>query len=221
MTGTSSSSSSASPEASRSYRSVQSPLEGVGGPKGIGKTTEAVMVSAPRNVGHRVPPHLTRRIPFPMRSLLFISLLLSLRSAFATTGVFRTRSIDVYRPRNYTAIYDARTASVVQEKCHGLQWDRLSVSAPDVTDQHTLAQLARMAANAYALPGAPNWWELDPMWSTVRIFRVVNLSHCLKLGLWFTVVSDRLGEPNRRVPRPRFREPGQYLRRTLNQGHHT
>ena len=104
-----------------------------------------------------------------MLSLLFISLFLSLRSVLATARVFRTRSIDVYRPRNYTAIYDARTASVIQEKCHGLQWDRLSVPAPDVTDQYTLAQLARMAANAYALPGAPNWWDLDPMWSAVRI----------------------------------------------------
>ena len=171
-------------------------------------------------MGHLVPPPLTRRIPFPMRSLLFISLFLSLRSVLATTRVFRTRSIDVYRPRNYTAIYDARTASVVQEKCHGLQWDRLSVPAPDVTDQHTLAQLARMAANAYALPGAPNWWELDSAWSSVRIFRPVNLSHCLKLGLWFAVVSNRMGEPNRRLPRPRFPESRQHDRRALDQGHH-
>ena len=104
-----------------------------------------------------------------MRSLLFISLSLSLHSLFATTRAFKTRSIDVYRPRNYTAVNDARTASVVQEKCHSLQWDRISVPAPDVTDQHTLAQLGRMAANAYALPGAPNWWDLDPMWSSVRI----------------------------------------------------
>ncbi|KAF9645132.1 alpha/beta-hydrolase [Thelephora ganbajun] len=101
-----------------------------------------------------------------MRSLLFISLFLSLRSALAAAIVFKTRSIDVWRPRNYTAVSDARTASAIQEKCHRLQWDRLSVKAPDVTDQYTLAQLGRMAANAYALPGAPNWWNLDPIWSS-------------------------------------------------------
>ena len=92
----------------------------------------------------------------------------------ATARVFKTRSIDVYRPRNYTAVNDARTASVVQEKCPSLHWDRLSVPAPDVTDQYTLSQLGRMAANAYALPGAPNWWDLDPMWSPVRIFRFAS-----------------------------------------------
>ena len=114
-----------------------------------------------------------------MRSLSLLSLFLSLHSALATSRAFKTRSIDVYRPRNYTAVNDARAVSVMQEKCHALQWDTLSVSAPDVTDRHTLAQLGRMAANAYALPGAPNWWDLDPMWSPVRVFRSVNLPYYL------------------------------------------
>lgn len=129
-------------------------------------------------MGHTV---FSRRIVFSMRSLLFLSLLLSLRSLLAAAEVFKTRSIDVYRPRNYTAIYDARTVSVLQEKCYGLQWDKLSVAAPDVTDRYTLAQLGRMAANAYALPGAPNWWDLDGMWTSVRVFRLVNQSFALNL----------------------------------------
>lgn len=193
----------------------------MGNPKRIGKATEAVTpgLSAEER-GSPDFPFSYPTDPIPMRFLLFISLFLSLRSVLATTRVFRTRSIDVYRPRNFTAIYDARTASVVQEKCHSLQWDKLSVPAPDITDQYTLAQLARMAANAYALPGASNWWELDSMWSSVRIFRLVNLSHCLKLGLRFAVVSNRMGEPNRRLPRPRFRESGQYHRCALGQGYH-
>ena len=144
-----------------------------------------------------------------MRSLLFISLFFSLRSVFAAAGVFKTRLIDVSRPRNHTAIYDARTASVVQEKCHSLQWDRISVTAPDVTDQYTLAQLARMAANAYALPGAPNWWDLDPTWTSVRIFRPVSPPYCHRLILSFLVVPNRMGESDRWLPWPRLRESGQ------------
>lgn len=173
--------------------------------------------SALRNVGD---PTLCRRIPRPMRSLLFISLFLSLRSAPATARAFKTRTIDVYRPRKYTAVNEARVASVMQEKCHDLQWDRLSVLAPDVTDQHTLAQLGRMAANAYALPGAPNWWDLDPVWSSVRAFQLINQSYNLQLTTRFTVVPNRVGEPDRRVPRPCFCEPGQLHRCALDQGHH-
>ena len=164
---------------------------------------------------------LDRRIPSSMRSLLFISLFLSLHSVSATDGIFKTRSIDVFRPRNYTAVNDARTASVIQQKCHGLQWDKVSVSAPDITDQHTLAQLARMAANAYALPGAPNWWDLDPMWSSVRIFRFVDPLHRTHLKPLVVVVPDRMGEPNRWLPWPRFRKPGQQHSRPLDQGHNT
>jgi len=143
-----------------------------------------------------------------MRSLLFISLFLFLHPVLTTARTLKTRTVDVYRPRNYTAVDEARTASVTQGKCHGLQWDRLSVLAPDITDQYTLAQLARMAANAYALPGAPNWWDLDPIWSSVRIFRFTNPSRC-QLTPRFVVVPNRMGEPNRWLPRPRFREPGQ------------
>jgi hypothetical protein len=156
-----------------------------------------------------------------MRSLLFISLFLSLRSVLAATRIFKTRSIDVWRPRNYTAVNGARAVSAIQEKCHGLQWDRLSVPAPDITDKHTLAQLGRMAANAYALPGAPNWWDLDPMWSPVSTILFVNPLHRFNLTLRFTVVSNRMGEPSRWLPRPRFRGSGQHHRRALDQGHHS
>lgn len=156
-----------------------------------------------------------------MRALLFISLFLSLRAVLATTRAFKTRSIDVWRPRNYTAVNDARTASAVHEKCPGLQWDKLSVSAPDVTDQYTLAQLGRMAANAYALPGAPNWWDLDPMWTSVSTILFANPLHSLNLTPRFTVFSHRVGEPDRWLPRPRFRGSQQHHRRAVDQGHHT
>ena len=129
-----------------------------------------------------------------MRPLLFISLVLSLHAVLAGAGGFKTTHIDVYRPRNYTAVNNARTASLVQEKCHRLQWDKLSVPAPDVTHRNTLAQLARMAANAYALPGAPNWWDLDPMWTSVRRFWLV--SHRVALISYYGSQSFPIGWEN-------------------------
>lgn len=57
-----------------------------------------------------------------------------------------------------------------------LLWDKILVPGPDVTDLHTLAQLARMAGNAYvnddsANPESSNnfrtWYDLDPEWSVV------------------------------------------------------
>ena len=182
----------------------------MGNPKRTGK---APVAAALRNVGHR-------RIPFAMRSLLFISLFLFLRSALVATRALKTRSIDIWRPRNYTAVDNARTAQAIQEKCHDLQWDKLTVPAPDVTDQYTLAQLARMAANAYALPGAPNWWDLDQTWTSVSTIVFVNPLHCFDLIHRFTVVPNRMGEPNRWLPRPRFRGSGQHHRSALDQGYH-
>ena len=153
----------------KSSRSYRSPPEKVGNPKRIGKATEAVASDC----------FICQSSSRSMRSRLFISLFLSLHSAFATTGTFKIRPIDVWRPRDYTAVNNIRTASETQGKCYGLEWDRLIVPAPDVTDHYTLAQLGRMAANAYALPGAPNWWDLDPMWTSVGVAlpRIVSNSH--------------------------------------------
>ena len=128
-----------------------------------------------RSPGPPGSSYFDQRIPCQMRSLLLISFSLSLCSVLATTRPFKTRFIDVWRPRNYTAVNAPRTVSEIQARCHSLEWDRLSVSAPDVTDQYTLSQLGRIAANAYAIPGAPNWWDLDPMWSTVRIVLFTSL----------------------------------------------
>jgi hypothetical protein len=216
MTRTLSSSSTAPAKTSRWNRSRSRRRRKVGNPKRIAKAAEALSLVSVEERGS-----LRFSLIKSMRSLLFISLLLSLRPVLATISVFKTKPIDVWRPRNYTAVNDARTASVTQERCHGLEWDRLSLPAPDITDQYTLAQLARMAANAYALPGAPNWWDLDPMWSSVCILPSVNPLYRFNLTLRFTVVPNRVGESNRRLPRPRFRGSGQHHRRALDQGHHT
>ncbi|KIY43466.1 alpha/beta-hydrolase [Fistulina hepatica ATCC 64428] len=47
-----------------------------------------------------------------------------------------------------------------------VEWDLHDVVGPDIEDQHTLVQLARMSGNAYALPGRSNWYDIDPAWAT-------------------------------------------------------
>jgi lipase ATG15 len=50
-----------------------------------------------------------------------------------------------------------------------LEWDVHEVPGPDIEDRHTLAQLARMSGNAYALPGRSNWYEVDQAWNQVSV----------------------------------------------------
>ena len=80
----------------------------------------------------------------------------------------RTRPITVYRPESPADIEGARRRSIVFEESTPIQWNRVEVQGPDIEDRHTLAQLARMSGNSYALPGQKNWYELDEVWNKVR-----------------------------------------------------
>ncbi|RDB22165.1 putative lipase ATG15 [Hypsizygus marmoreus] len=71
----------------------------------------------------------------------------------------------VYRPRSLDALHRARLRSLHDRESSIVEWDRVQVLGPDVRDRHTLAQLARMTGNAYALPGQKNWYEVDPAWN--------------------------------------------------------
>ncbi|KAF9246459.1 alpha beta-hydrolase [Melanogaster broomeanus] len=71
----------------------------------------------------------------------------------------------VYRPQSYEAIEHARLRSLHEAQSEPVVWVETEVLGPDVTDRHTLAQLARMSANAYHLPWQDNWYELDPSWN--------------------------------------------------------
>ena len=73
----------------------------------------------------------------------------------------------VLRPRSPALFQHARLRSLHESESEQVEWDRVHVLAPDVQDKHTLSQLARMTGNAYALPGKPNWYEIDPAWNTV------------------------------------------------------
>lgn len=75
----------------------------------------------------------------------------------------------VYRPRSLEALHHARLRSLHLAESEVVEWDRLDILGPDIEDKHTLSQLARMAGNAYALPGQKNWYEVDMAWNTVRL----------------------------------------------------
>ncbi|EIW84948.1 alpha beta-hydrolase [Coniophora puteana RWD-64-598 SS2] len=76
----------------------------------------------------------------------------------------------VYRPRSFDAVENARKRSLYGQECESVEWVQTEVSAPDVTDRYTLAQLGRMTANAYKLPADKKWYPLDPYWNTNASF---------------------------------------------------
>lgn len=85
----------------------------------------------------------------------------------SSTSILKAIPTVVYRPESYEAVDRARYSSRVDSKSIPIQWHETWVLGPDVTDKHTLGQLARMSSNAYHLPGQKNWkWrDLDPSWN--------------------------------------------------------
>lgn len=72
----------------------------------------------------------------------------------------------VYRPRSLEAHHSARLRSLHHAQSEPVEWDAVQTLGPDVEHRHTLVQLARMAGDAYALPGHKNWYDVD--WNRVR-----------------------------------------------------
>jgi hypothetical protein len=109
-------------------------------------------------------------------------------------GRIQTRPTLVYKPRSLELLHKKRlrgrtSSSFPDYQEEDLQWDALEVVGPNVEDRHTLAQLARMAGNAYALPGQSNWYEVDPAWRMVRRFtplhsRGVLIDAWSELSVW-------------------------------------
>lgn len=73
----------------------------------------------------------------------------------------------VYQPAWNSAYQDARISSLEQAMSRQVEWIPRTLAAPDVQDRHTLVELAKMAGNAYALPGHSNWYDLDGAWNQV------------------------------------------------------
>jgi lipase ATG15 len=86
----------------------------------------------------------------------------------------KTRPVTVYRPRSLDVLHNARLRSLQRQESAVEQpiWDPVEVEGPDVEDLHTLAQLARMSGNAYALPGQHNWYDVDQAWNRVCIYDI-------------------------------------------------
>lgn len=58
-------------------------------------------------------------------------------------------------------------------------WEPVEILGPDIEDRHTLSQLARISANAYALPGEKNWYDVDSAWNDVSLHFFSPSSLCL------------------------------------------
>jgi len=102
------------------------------------------------------------------------------------SAILLSHPTTVYRPRSLETLHRARLRSLQHAESDAEQplWDPVVVQGPDVEDLHTLAQLARMAGNAYALPGQKNWYDVDQAWNRVRPTRperrcIVTLALCL------------------------------------------
>ncbi|KAJ7741577.1 alpha/beta-hydrolase [Mycena maculata] len=111
--------------------------------------------------------------------LLPLSLILLTQSAFAaepvairfpgstpTSDFLRARPTTVFKPHSLEIFHHARWRSMNLEESELVEWEPQDVLGPDIEDLHTLAQLARMSANAYGVAGRRNWYEVDPAWNT-------------------------------------------------------
>ncbi|KZT26544.1 alpha/beta-hydrolase [Neolentinus lepideus HHB14362 ss-1] len=82
------------------------------------------------------------------------------------TYTVATRPTTVYRPRSQVSFQSARRRSLQHSQNEKVEWDEVEVLGPEIEDRHTLAQLARMTGNAYAMPGRKNWYDIDNEWNT-------------------------------------------------------
>lgn len=141
-------------------------------------------------------------------------------SAVGHLGSIKTTPVTVYKPRSLDFLQKTRLRSLQHAEClapanetERLQWDAVEVQGPNVEDRHTLAQLARMAGNAYALRGLPNWYDIDEAWNKVchiPLICVPFLSICVEL-------SFRLGR-RRRFQRARISRCRQQHCSSVDQG---
>ncbi|KAJ7343328.1 alpha/beta-hydrolase [Mycena albidolilacea] len=93
------------------------------------------------------------------------STVLEFPGATPASGSLRARPTTVYKPRSLDTFHRARRRSLKFEESECVEWDLQEVLGPDIEDLHTLAQLSRMAGNAYAQPGAKNWYQVDGAWN--------------------------------------------------------
>jgi hypothetical protein len=81
----------------------------------------------------------------------------------------KVRPTTLNRPRSQVGLQRARLRSLRYSESEKVEWETVETLGPDVEDRHTLAQLARMTGNAYALPDRENWYDIEPKWNNVCI----------------------------------------------------
>lgn len=79
----------------------------------------------------------------------------------------QARPTTIWRPKSTEAFQRARLRSLRDRESEAVEWEEAEVYAPDIQDQYTITQLARMTGNAYALPGHSNWYDMDINWNKV------------------------------------------------------
>jgi len=109
--------------------------------------------------------------------------------ALPLSPAVKARPTIVYRPRSLEALHRTRLRSLyhAQSELEPLIWDPVNISGPDIEDLHTLTQLARMSANAYASPEHKTWYDVDNAWNYVRPPCCLNLSILLIKFLYYRV----------------------------------
>lgn len=53
-----------------------------------------------------------------------------------------------------------------------LEWEEHQIRMPNITDVNTIANLAKMASNAYVEQGAGSWWDLEGHFNVVSLSNV-------------------------------------------------
>lgn len=97
-------------------------------------------------------------------------------SLVTPTWSLRAQPTTIPRPKSPEVYQEARLMSLRHAQNMPVEWEDVTVMAPDVQDMHTLSQLARMTGNAYSLPGQKSWYDIDPAWNIVSIHAVFRKS---------------------------------------------
>jgi hypothetical protein len=136
------------------------------------------------------------------------------------TFTLAARPTTVYRPRSPAAVHLARLRSLHSQQSQIIDWDQLDILGPDIEDAHTVAQLARMTGNAYALPGQKNWYEVDPIWNNVRPSSIPSQTKFTNYNP-STELPLRMGRRRQWLPGTRIPLFRQLYSRSLHQGHNS
>ncbi|KAJ3486567.1 hypothetical protein NLI96_g4150 [Meripilus lineatus] len=76
----------------------------------------------------------------------------------------QTMNTKTYRPHSQEAFSYARFSGLHAQQ--ELPWDGLDILGPNVEERETLYLLAKMANNAYALPGDKEWYDIGEEWNS-------------------------------------------------------